>query len=292
MTENHIWLSTSLFCNKFHWNDILFNGIKPFLDHITHKKQLSRYEIAFDYSGGDNIRLALGTQHKYAEELAKETDEYFKKLFLQKDYPKQESVYFDSIFMPFPVNSIQYGLYKPVPVSESGNTLPYRFKKTISNMILNVLPDDTIDEEKILLFAFYLNIIYIKTLTKNNYNIDLTSFYQQNFVKKGVSITEDTLTETYEENKEILHEITADIFNPETLEDNQIFQFGDWIKLCEEDVTTGIHASKEYSAIHYTNYLRTFYLITRQLAITDNMTAMLLYFIRQLSLPKSLDLSA
>lgn len=285
MEPNHVWLSTSLFCNKNHWNDVLTDGIKPFLDQKTHNQQIRLYEIALNYAGGDNIRLALRTQHANAAELAKQTDEYFKIFFQQKNYPREENQFSNSVFMPFPINTIQYGLYK-IKIDDDRK---YRFTKALSDVLLNVLPDEAIDEQKILLLAYYLLIIYTKSLEKNNYIVDLLSLYQQHLFNKEVSIVEDTVAEAYEENKELLEEIAAAISTPQALGDDLIAGFEDWIKLCEEDITATISDSKEYNPILYSNFIRTFYLLNKQLAITDNMAVMLLYFIKQVSLSNSLN---
>ena len=284
MEQNPVWLSTSLFCNKNHWNDVLVNGIKPFLDHNMRQKQLNLYNVEFNYIRGDNIRLSLQTQDTYAEELAKQTDEYFKKFFSQKNYPTKEYDFFDTVFMPFPVNTIQYGLYKNKILSNHNDDRLYRIRKTLSDLMIIVLSDDVIDEEKILLFAFYLMIIYKKILTKNHYTIDFTLQYQQHQVNRNVSIAEGMVAETYAENKEVLQEIAADLSTPENLKDNEFFLLRDWIKLCEDDVAATIQGNKEYSILLYSNYLETFHLINRQLAITDNMAVMLLYFVSQITL--------
>ena len=285
MEPNHVWLSTSLFCNKNHWNDVLTDGIKPFLDQNTHNQQISLYEIALNYAGGDNIRLALRTQYANAAELAKQTDEYFKNFFQQKNYPREENQFFNSVFMPFQGNTIQYGLYR-IKIDDDRK---YRFTKALSDMLMNVLPDEAIDEQKILLLAYYLLIIYTKSLEKNNYIVDLHSLYQQHLFNKEVSIVEDSVAEAYEENKELLEEIAADISTPQAMGDDLVAGFEDWIKLCEEDITATISDSKEYNPILYSNFIRTFYLLNKQLALTDNMAVMLLYFIKEVSLSNSLN---
>lgn len=285
MEPNHVWLSTSLFCNKNHWNDVLTDGIKPFLDQNTHNQQISLYEIALNYAGGDNIRLALRTQYANAAELAKQTDEYFKIFFQQKNYPREENQFFNSVFMPFQGNTIQYGLYR-IKIDDDRK---YRFTKALSDMLMNVLPDEAIDEQKILLLAYYLLIIYTKSLEKNNYIVDLHSLYQQHLFNKEVSIVEDSVAEAYEENKELLEEIAADISTPQAMGDDLVAGFEDWIKLCEEDITATISDSKEYNPILYSNFIRTFYLLNKQLALTDNMAVMLLYFIKEVSLSNSLN---
>ena len=280
MEPNHVWLSTSLFCNKNHWNDVLTDGIKPFLDQNTHNQQISLYEIALNYAGGDNIRLALRTQHANAAELAKQTDDYFKIFFHQKSYPQEENQFSNSVFMPFQGNTIQYGLYR-IKIDDDRK---YRFTKALSDMLMNVLPDEAIDEQKILLLAYYLLIIYTKSLEKNNYIVDLHSLYQQHLFNKEVSIVEDSVAEAYEENKELLEEIAADISTPQAMGDDLVAGFEDWIKLCEEDITATISDSKEYNPILYSNFIRTFYLLNKQLALTDNMAVMLLYFVSQITL--------
>jgi hypothetical protein len=285
MEPRPIWLSTSLFCNKDHWNDVLTNGIKPFLDQNTHNNQVNLYEIALNYSGGDNIRLALRTQYANAVELAKQTDGYFKNFFLQKNYPGEENQFFNSLFMPFPVNTIQYGLYK----TGIEDDRIYQFTKVLSGLLLNTLPDEAIDEQQLLLFAFYLHIIYINSLAKNNYIPDLSSLYQQQLQNKEVSITENTVAEAYEDNKEVLQEIKTDISTANGLSAYQISGFADWIKLCATDITGTISNNEKYNPVLYPNFLQTFYLINKQLGITDNMAVMLLYFIKQVSSSNSLN---
>lgn len=258
MQQHPVWLITSLFTSKDHWNEVLCDGIAPFLAHNTINKLVNGYDITFNYDGGDNIRLALQTNKVHAEELARSADDHFKQFFQHKNYPTPEPGFFNGVFMPFPVNTIQYGLYE----MEGIDNREHRFRKVLSKLILIELSTEVIDEAQLLLFAFDLQLIYIKKLITTTFIPDLTALYRQYLTKKEVSITPEMLSEAYEENKEVLWEMAA-----------ADSSFEEWQHACKDDITASINSNA--------TFLQTFHCITRQLALTDNMAAMLLYFITQ-----------
>ena len=155
-----IWLSISLFSNKANWHRLLNEAIAPF---VQANPQLKGYYVAFNYLSGENIRLTLLTHLGNEQALAAIADSHFKNYF-EKAHLSQQPLKLpvDGCFMPFPANTIQYGLYPPLTISVD-DLEACELSINISKIIVAALQDE-IDDETILTFAFYLQISLVKTI--------------------------------------------------------------------------------------------------------------------------------
>jgi len=294
MKNNLTWLSISLFCCKNEWNRLFADGIAAFIIANDFSKA---YTLEFNYIGGENIRLSLLTGKLNINQLTKKSREYFKAWFLKANLIVPEVMPVEeSVSLPFPANSIQFGLYHR---EEKENQ---SLVTSLSQIILDVLKADLIDDETILTFAFYLQICLIKVITKidptfiNTLKPKFKYTKPDNIENDGTGVpaviktepmTEDTdvvnsfimdrisLYEKFEEYKKGLVEITGDIMNG--VNEADILQWlKQWLDTCRAELNEPV--DKGDIAISYKRIIDTVY---RHLGITPEIGSMLAYFVQR-----------
>jgi hypothetical protein len=273
MEKEFLWLQTSLFADRSQWDIVLKNGIRPFLAELSDKKLIGPLLIEFNYLSGENIRLAIQTETQNAEVLADKFDDFFKEFFLLTNLQKKEVVLpIDSIFLPFPANTIQYGLYKVVDVDD----LRSKIISKISFCIIDALEDDTIDEEVLITFAFYLHIALITQLEELcQSKADFLSFYNSEIYENVEElIGEQYLVKKYEDNKASLIEIEESIRNYQEPEFSETPPWLiEWIESCKEIILSDLSEDKWLLLVIIREN------INRQLGLTNNMRRLVNYFI-------------
>lgn len=194
-----IWLAISLFCEKKNWHILINDAIAPFIQKMHIEGTLISFNISLNYAGGKNIRLGLYVSDDCKEILALEADEYFKSYFSKANLSvKPLSLPIDSIFMPYPANTIQYGLYK--------NQNNYNnMDEAISTTILQTLNDEIIDEDILITISFYL--LTALTLLLKADVLNTVSIYQNIYEHGGLTIKSDTIKGQYKQAKYMLDEI-------------------------------------------------------------------------------------
>lgn len=284
MQENLLWLSTSLFCCKSHWNYLLREGVKPFLNDRTNEKYLRSYQLEFNYLNGENIRLALLAKEDHTETLAKKADNYFKNFFSISALPTTEpDLTHWGIFMPFPANSIQYGLYKVDPLNLNDEK-DYSFQKELSLLIAEGLGEESIDQETIITFAFYLHVALIKLIKDKDPAIttELMQLYNTTlFHQTEEDMDIEFIKAKYEDNKEVLQEIAEDIMQHTPSSATVPSWLERWMELCEAELASYKREERgKFIKVH--NHV--FYLINKHLGIKNELKFLLNYFISQLLL--------
>lgn len=282
MLKNSIWLSSSLFCSQSSWTDVLKKGIKPFLIEIIEEKLCKSFNIEFNYLCGENIRLSLLTDDS-PETVAKKTDDYFKDFFsVSQLHYRDVKLPVNGIFLPFPPNTIQYGLYQ----TESSDKAKHELNEEFSLLLLNVLADDVVDEESILTFAFYLHIALTKVLKRNRLNIDeILPIYEEINEAELLTITEEVVEEKYKESEMMLVEVFEDINQPKSLVTRSKW-LGDWEDSCQKF----IEQEKYLNSILKVNtklqncHAQLASLINSHLGISGNMQAIINCFIKNVLL--------
>lgn len=263
-----IWLSTSLFCNKKNWHYVLSNGIAPFVANCV---ALKSYAVEFSYLSGENIRLMLLTEDKAAAALAKYADEHFKAYFdkanlsvVKPDLPVE------GIFMQFPSNSIQYGLYPPQSIT--GDDLKnYAISVELSKVITSTLKDE-IDDETVITFAFYLQVALIKAIRQVTGNLEVLS--------SGLS--EAPQADKYQPdgsvlaNSALMKEIANDIWYTEEFYD-ELGWINSWVSCCKTLLTKNASSGIDNDTLSFYHTLVA--TIHRHLGINMHGRRMLNYFI-------------
>jgi hypothetical protein len=150
----------SLFCQEEYQNRLIGSGIKPFLWLPEIKSRLQGYHISFNDSRGENIRLCLFSTGRYCRKISSEADKFFTRFFSDAAFPiAGRPVQAWNTFMPFPENTIRYGLFY-----ENTDRYDYstqKFRERTSRLLMNILKGEQINEELRITLAIYLHIILI-----------------------------------------------------------------------------------------------------------------------------------
>ena len=152
------WLSISLFNNKSKRPVILRKGISLFLHKLHLSGDLICFRIFFNSSGGENIRVAILSATKSASRIACFTDNYFKSFYKEKGYIVSASKFpVNSLFLDFPNNSIQYGLFTLRRKEYSPSEV--NFHNKFNSFVIAALgnPSWNKNKEALFFFAFCLN---------------------------------------------------------------------------------------------------------------------------------------
>jgi len=296
MNNNLTEIAVSLLCCKSEWNRLFADGIIPFVTDIDLS---ASYTIKFNYDDEENIRLSLYTTEINAKQLAEKAAEYFKDWFLKANLIVPEMIPVgEEAPIPFPINSIQFGSYH----REEKENLS--LSVNLSQIILDALKEDVIDDETILTFAFYLQICLIKLITQIDpgfintlkpafkdaelgepENADTNHAAIEGQISKVPSESMDavnsfimeriSLNEKFEEYKAGLLEITSDVMN--SADEADILG---WLKLWLNTCKTELNRPVENENIIIT-YKRIIDTVYGHLGIAPETNAMLSYFVQR-----------
>lgn len=267
MERGMTWLSTSLFRNRSNWHELMTNAIISF---VKQAGLLQGYTVELNYLSGENIRLSLLVDDKKAHILTAKVDQYFKQYFSNlKPEANRITLPADRVFMPFPVNTIQYGLYPVLKIKKS-QVKDHLVAINISQIILDALKDEEIDDETILTFAFYLQMGLIKAIDSSHEGF--IAALRDIHKNRAPAVEVDQVK--YQESRETLLDITRDI-----MQDNDAALpewFGEWLNIYKEDSAGNNDVNAAYNNIVYSIY--------KHLGMGTKMISMLSYFIKTILL--------
>ncbi|WP_040626095.1 hypothetical protein [Mucilaginibacter paludis] len=222
------------------------------------------FNVEFNYLSGSNIRLALLTRNTQAYRLAKDTDSYFKNYFgLTESSNKRNTLGPNRLFMPFPVNSIKYGLYNHLPTTQ----LDDFFKREFSKIILDAMFNEKIDNELILTLAFYLNVGFIKALNlaqQFNGRLPLRAYPEVSCIKAK-----------FLESEIALNEITREIMNGTHVTFPKWLM--NWVDLCEDFISKQLEQVNNFFEVQY----KVERFINQSLSLTPEEVDLLRYIVEQ-----------
>jgi len=213
--KKYKWLSISLFIPRTNWQHILRNAIEPYLNILLGEKYLIDFKIKFDYSGGENIQFALLVPISAALTVAKKTDRYFKIFFRENNFLPKISVddSFDQVFMPYPQNTIHYGLFRVENLFESECDL--LINRGFNETLIEVFSEDLIDDGMILTFALYLSFYCYKAIISECPNmVSLLSDHYRKELFYIDALNDNLINEKYNELNLSVTEIFNDITIP------------------------------------------------------------------------------
>jgi hypothetical protein len=290
MHQNFTWVTCSLFCSRSHWNHLL-NAIESFLNYRHNKAHIKNWLVELNYLCGENIRFAFFIPSEQCEHLALETNTWFKTFFSKANFPAGEpELPLKDIFLPFPQNTVQYGLYRPDITSSTELTSKNLLRTSLSNIMIEALKTEDIDDEVILTFTYYLHISLIKTIIKKNYAsvTELYNFYNDtlpvnleemvygDWTMYSPDNGEQQISAIIAENAEKLLEIADSIINPLTKEDIPGW-LEQWTALCDRQMKMDLPSANTF----HTKYSRIVYQLYKQLGINEKVGLMLTLFIRR-----------
>lgn len=260
-----ISLSISLFNCKSQWHKLLGNGISVF---VKNNPTIKGYRIEFNHLSGENLRLALLTYEDEAEELAKSASIYFNKYFRELKTPKiiEEESYSKGLFMQFPINSIQFGLFPPETINKS-ELEKCLLPTSISKAMLSAFQEE-IDHELTLTFAFYLHITIIKTYYIKGFPLDkICSLLRETVISND---SEDVPVQ-YE-----MYEITEEIMKSD-VSSHELDWLNEWYIYCLNNLPcypAAIEENVRRNYLLFNNYLN------MQLGITQQGKSLLSLWVR------------
>jgi hypothetical protein len=277
--SDQTWLATSLFCSRSYWADLMVDGIKPFIQQRSNEGMLRSFLMEFNYQTGHNLRLMLRCDTKHAEALAGATDTYFKAFFASAGFLSETEPglhLHGGLFLPFPHNSIKYGLYRIEKKAFDFDNKRYHFRYGLSLLLLDAFCKESVHDESILVLAFYMNMCWIQVLLAHDFNNPATLFepYHVPDTPNLEKLSDDTVEEMFEENKEMLFAIADEIGGL-----NEPCSNGDlaWLKKWEHLCKNELDSISDIITVHKTIVSA----INQHLCLSYNMTLLLSYFIRE-----------
>lgn len=275
MDNNSTWLETSLFAEKSQWGCVLRNGIKAFIEQSSIATITEALMIEFNYTRGENIRFAIKIPIQNAGMIADDIDNFFKSFFSKANLSKKEiTLPVQGIFLPFPANTIQYGLYNRLPTSSSiANKITSKTSDCIIKALMN---NDLVYEETLIMLAFYFHCALI-TQAKETAEHEFINIYRSEIhSNSNVVITEQYLLKKYQENKTCLMEIEGNIRNYQSAQysDNPSWLV-EWMVTCKEALVAQL-AENNNIIINIQNS------INRQLGLTNSMIKLVHYFVKSI----------
>ena len=238
MQSNYIWLTASCFCSRARWGELL-HEIKNFRTKLDHEKYVS-FQIQFNDTLGDNIRVSILPTPGGLDEVGQSMEEYFGRFFSGFNDGSITSP-IQGIFLPFPTNRIEFGLYN---IAFDERMFPtYKTLEEMSELIIEALQHEEITEDTLISFCFYLQIAFIKTCLPY-YEQDIDALFLAlspgNDNSPGAVLSREEL----ERNSDLMQEITSDVMDQDHFDDN-LEWLNRWINFCRSCLTTNMAGDSE-----------------------------------------------
>ena len=267
-------LSVSLYCSKEHWNKVLSDGIDPLVDHLWKENKLKYYHLVFNYSSGENIRLSLFVPSGKAKSVARYVDEYCNHFFSVHKLPSEEIQFpVDGVFMPFPANSVQYGLFGQEYYVD--NDFDLIFQSRLSSLLILILKDVQIDDAEILTLSFYLHFSLLKIVLQTCRTAPHELRELRGLLAPG-GINMDLVQRKMADNRDMLIEIADEIMQMSA-------QLPDWLitwkQYCEERIEKRNSLCTDRIIEGKLLYAEISMLINKQLGLNEQMRLLLFYFL-------------
>lgn len=269
--ERFTWLRVSIFSAQENWALIVKAGIAKYL--VQHGVQ--SFLIKFNYLSGENIRFAVLSPVDHREEIAKGIDQYFKNFFSSADLITKETPFPPrGLFLPFPQNTIQYGLYMETSATQA-DTAEIKFSEI---MLAAFEEAEIVDDETILIFTLYLNMAMVKMLRR--YVAEDTMFYElfSSTRKHELNTLDvDMIAEKYSQTRDAVQEIFHDILLSDKSE-RELPWLTKWMELCETTYRHVAHVQPEVLKAPKIAKYTLHKLMIDHLGLSENMNVFAEYF--------------
>jgi hypothetical protein len=266
------WLSVSIFCSRSHWNQLL-NEISLLL-HKMQFEDIHPILLQFNYLGGDNIRWALYIPAEETNNFTRQIDDHFRYFFSKARLPVKEfSLPVVGNFFSYPTNSIQFGLYTPVFRDDKETMHHFGIRSSLSRLMIEKLASDTIDDETIVTFAFYLHLALMKLILTNNYASikEWRNVHNFNSIPTSYPIT----IKEVEDNREKILDIANEIINPDSATKVPVW-LKKWLDMFDMEIKELTHPWYNIKLLHYRRFI---YHLHMQLGITAKMESLLFFYL-------------
>jgi len=150
------WLAISIFSAKRNWPFLLKNGVHPLIDQLTNNNEIISFNLQFNDTNSEHIRLALLAPGDLAYKVAKKADICFKELFKENELSlASRSDSLNQLFVPYLKHKLHYDLYSTTILPVSGVLLT--LQQGLSWSMLEAFSDGAfIDNDLILTFCLHI----------------------------------------------------------------------------------------------------------------------------------------
>lgn len=158
-----VWLNASLFCKRNNWSTLLHDGTRPFVKGLMEQKIINSYSIELSFFEGDHVRLSVLVEEQSIPQIEGMISQYFGSFFDDAGFDSPDlQLPINKFFLPFPCNSIRYGLYNAF--AWPMNQVLIDVQRELSDIIMQVFREETVDEE--LLVTLGLPALYVADTQK------------------------------------------------------------------------------------------------------------------------------
>lgn len=259
----------SLFSSRRHAHCVLNEAISPFVTQYSELGALKSWFFELNSHLGENIRLSLLVPFDQAPKMARNAKKHFRLFFFERGLAvKPLSFPLAGIFLPFPENSIQFGLYR-VTV-EKTEFDEGDWDRRVSAILLEALAKEEIDDETVFSLCLYLHLTLKREflcLCPANESL-FKEFYETSDSIAGTPSVLTVWQEKLEDNKAVLKEICTDI-SDSTFYERQNW-LSRWATLCAEAIR---HEDSE------NQITRLVFLINKQLGVSASQFEVVRYFV-------------
>ncbi|RXF70369.1 hypothetical protein [Arcticibacter tournemirensis] len=269
-----VWLNASLFCKKNHWGTILNNGTKPFVKELMEQRAINSYSIELSFFEGDHVQFSVLLEEQNVPMIERMMSQYFCSFFDDAGFDSPDlQLPINRLFLPFPCNSIRYGLYNAFvwPM----NQVLIDVQRELSDIIMQVLGEEIVDEELLVTLGFYLHSMWLTRKKKNielDRNNENSGFHEPiNYQTAEGELVQARIHARYLQTREMLEEIYQIV---RKVDDQSCDEYPAWLRkwsmTCDGYLRNINYNNNEVPG-----------LISHHLGLTPIMNFMVLYFLKQ-----------
>lgn len=156
-----MWLNASIFCKRNNWGELLKNGVNSFVKSSMEEKTVNSYSVELNFSECDHVRLAILLEKHNVLQVGEAMTRYFSDFFENSGFDSPDlQLPIDRFFLPFPCNSIRYGLYNAF--SWPYNQVLVNIQRELSDIIIQSVSEEIVDEELLVTLGFYLHSMWLE----------------------------------------------------------------------------------------------------------------------------------
>lgn len=248
-------LSISIFCDTDNNYLVLRKGILTKVRQLQRAGLLKNWYFDFSNNGGSNIITPMLVQTRNINNTVEKIAKYFNSFFDSNFDCHPKPILIEDLYQPFPVNSIQFGLYKATGLFDN----PYiSLKQTISDIYIEALCKEPVYDEALLSLSLYLYLMVIKEALASHQGAE-----QIREFLLDTSESFNTDIEVQEELKNLLTAIVEDIGH-HTKYNREISFLNKWEQVCK-------------SRCYLNEPIEIFKLINKHLQLSENVLSIVIY---------------
>jgi hypothetical protein len=221
MEKRLTWLGISFFYEKSGWHSLIQDPLRSYLSSEEVQSRAIVYTVAFNSDRGDNIRLNIWAELLDADELLLKCHGHFTDFFSKNPIPRPGGSWTtgDHFFLPFPANSIQYGVYRTPKVIDDHTVELFALDKRLSDCLLMVFCEP-FSTGNLLIIAALLSLTVVWAITQItgcSGPVEQSGYMRFRAMKGGRNYLEDApmrnmFEEVFQANRELLTTMNKEIY--------------------------------------------------------------------------------